>query len=63
VRDWDGYDQLCACGAQVTTVDLSEKSMELARKRAAVFGLEDRIHFCAGNAEGSALSCRRSRTI
>jgi len=38
-------------GAQVTTVDLSEKSMELARKRAAVFGLEDRIRFCAGNAE------------
>src|SRR5713226_3022404 len=25
-------------GAQVTTVDLSDKSMELARKRAAVFG-------------------------
>src|SRR2546421_2554148 len=38
-------------GAHVTTVDLSEKSMELARKRAAVFGLEDRIRFCAGNAE------------
>ena len=38
-------------GAQVTTVDLSEKSMELARQRAAVFGLEDRIRFCAGNAE------------
>jgi len=38
-------------GAQVTTVDLSEKSMELAQKRAAVFGLEDRIRFCPGNAE------------
>ncbi len=38
-------------GAQVTTVDLSDKSMELARTRAAVFGLEDRIRFCAGNAE------------
>jgi len=38
-------------GAHVTTVDLSEKSMELARKRAAVFGLEDRIRFCSGNAE------------
>ena len=38
-------------GAQVTTVDLSDKSMELARQRAAVFGLEDRIRFCAGNAE------------
>jgi len=38
-------------GAQVTTVDLSEKSMELARRRAAVIGLEDRIRFCPGNAE------------
>jgi 2-polyprenyl-3-methyl-5-hydroxy-6-metoxy-1,4-benzoquinol methylase len=38
-------------GAQVTTVDLSEKSMELARKRAAVFGLEGQIRFCPGNAE------------
>ena len=38
-------------GAQVTTVDLSEKSMELARVRASVFGLEDRIRFCPGNAE------------
>ena len=38
-------------GAQVTTVDLSEKSIELARKRAAVFGLEERIRFCPGNAE------------
>lgn len=38
-------------GAHVTTVDLSDKSMELARRRAAVFGLEDRIRFCPGNAE------------
>jgi 2-polyprenyl-3-methyl-5-hydroxy-6-metoxy-1,4-benzoquinol methylase len=38
-------------GAHVTTVDLSEKSMELARQRAAVFGLQDRIRFCPGNAE------------
>jgi 2-polyprenyl-3-methyl-5-hydroxy-6-metoxy-1,4-benzoquinol methylase len=38
-------------GAQVTTVDLSEKSMELARTRAAVFGLEDRIRFYPENAE------------
>src|SRR2546423_8866335 len=34
-------------GAQVTVAELSDKSMELARKRAAVFGLEDRIRFCA----------------
>ena len=38
-------------GAQVSTVDLSEKSMELARKRASVFGLEDQIRFYPGNAE------------
>jgi len=38
-------------GAQVTAVDLSDKSMELARTRASVFGLGDRIRFCPGNAE------------
>lgn len=38
-------------GAQVTAVDLSDKSMELACTRAAVFGLQDRIRFCPGNAE------------
>src|SRR5881275_3699994 len=38
-------------GAQVTAVDLSEKSVELARKRTTVFGLEDCIRFRAGNAE------------
>ena len=38
-------------GAQVTTVDLSEKSLELARTRASVFGLQDQIRFCPGNAE------------
>lgn len=38
-------------GAQVTTVDLSDKSMDLARTRAAVFGVQDQIRFCPGNAE------------
>lgn len=38
-------------GAWVTTVDLSDKSLDLARQRAAVFGLQDRIRFCPGNAE------------
>jgi 2-polyprenyl-3-methyl-5-hydroxy-6-metoxy-1,4-benzoquinol methylase len=38
-------------GARVTAVDLSEKSLELARTRAAVFGLQDQIQFYAGNAE------------
>jgi len=38
-------------GAQVTAVDLSEKSLELARTRAVVFGLQDQIRFCPGDAE------------
>jgi 2-polyprenyl-3-methyl-5-hydroxy-6-metoxy-1,4-benzoquinol methylase len=38
-------------GAQVTAVDLSEKSLELARLRARVFGLEDRIRFIQADAE------------
>jgi 2-polyprenyl-3-methyl-5-hydroxy-6-metoxy-1,4-benzoquinol methylase len=38
-------------GAQVTAVDLSEKSLEIARQRASVFGLVDRIRFHNGNAE------------
>jgi 2-polyprenyl-3-methyl-5-hydroxy-6-metoxy-1,4-benzoquinol methylase len=38
-------------GARVTTVDLSEKSMELARKRASTFALDDQIQFFSGNAE------------
>ena len=37
--------------AQVTAVDLSEKSIEVARQRARVFGLEHRIRFFVGNAE------------
>src|ERR1700742_3970738 len=38
-------------GAHVTAVDLTEKSLEVARRRAAVFGLEDRIDFIQANAE------------
>ncbi|HYM91048.1 MAG TPA: class I SAM-dependent methyltransferase, partial [bacterium] len=38
-------------GARVTAVELSEKSLELARQRADVYGLEDRIQFHLGNAE------------
>ncbi|MEO6393753.1 MAG: class I SAM-dependent methyltransferase [Pyrinomonadaceae bacterium] len=38
-------------GAQVTAVDLSSKSLELARQRAEVFGLTDRITFYEANAE------------
>src|SRR5712692_7746120 len=38
-------------GAQVSAVDLSEKSMELARARASVFGLQHHILFYSSNAE------------
>jgi 2-polyprenyl-3-methyl-5-hydroxy-6-metoxy-1,4-benzoquinol methylase len=38
-------------GAQVTAVDLTEKSLEVARQRAKVFGLDDRIRFIQANAE------------
>lgn len=38
-------------GALVTAVELSPKSLELARRRAALYGLSDRIRFCEGNAE------------
>jgi 2-polyprenyl-3-methyl-5-hydroxy-6-metoxy-1,4-benzoquinol methylase len=38
-------------GALVTAVDLTEKSLEVARQRARVFGLEDRIRFVQANAE------------
>lgn len=38
-------------GAQVSAIDLSEKSMELARTRASVFGLQGCIRFYSGNAE------------
>jgi ubiquinone/menaquinone biosynthesis C-methylase UbiE len=38
-------------GAEVTAVDLSEESLALAERRAAVFGLEDRITFRQADAE------------
>ena len=38
-------------GARVTAVDLSEESLELARRRAEVFNLSDRITFYRANAE------------
>ena len=38
-------------GAQVTAVDLSDRSLELARQRAQVFGVADRVHFVAADAE------------
>jgi ubiquinone/menaquinone biosynthesis C-methylase UbiE len=43
-------------GALVTAVDLTEKSLDVARQRAAVFGLEDRIRFYQANAEELARS-------
>ena len=38
-------------GALVTAVDLSEKSLAIARERAKVYGMEDRIQFHQGSAE------------
>ncbi len=38
-------------GAYVTAVELSKKSLEIARKRAEVYGLQNRIKFYHGNAE------------
>jgi len=38
-------------GAQVTAVDLSSKSLELARQRAAVYGFQDQISFYLADAE------------
>lgn len=38
-------------GATVTAVDLSAESLVLARKRAEVYGMEDRVSFFEGDAE------------
>jgi len=38
-------------GARVTAVDLTEQSLQVARQRAKVFGLEDRIRFIQADAE------------
>ena len=38
-------------GALVTALELSEESMNIAKRRAEVFGLSDRIRFVCGNAE------------
>lgn len=37
--------------AYVTAVELSEKSLDIARRRAKVYGLQDRIRFHVGNVE------------
>jgi SAM-dependent methyltransferase len=38
-------------GAQVTAVDLSEKSLEIARGRSIVYGVQDPVGFISGKAE------------
>ncbi len=38
-------------GALVTAVELSEKSLEVARKRVEVYGLQDHVRFYRGSAE------------
>jgi len=42
-------------GAQVTAVDLSPASLELARKRVGLYGFEDRVRFYCGSAEELSL--------
>lgn len=39
------------CGARVTAVDVSDRSLQLAKRQAEVYGVADRITFCVGNAE------------
>lgn len=38
-------------GAQVTATDISEQSLNIARQRAKVYGLDNKIKFYCGNAE------------
>lgn len=38
-------------GAQVTAIDLSDKSLELAKQRVEVYDVKDQVTFYAGNAE------------
>jgi len=38
-------------GAEVTAVDLSANSLEIARQRVEVYGLQERVRFLSGNAE------------
>lgn len=38
-------------GAWVTSVEISEKSLEIAKQRAEVYGFQDRINFYCGDAE------------
>ncbi len=38
-------------GADVTAVDLSPNSLEIARQRVEVYGLDDRVRFFKGSAE------------
>lgn len=38
-------------GANVTAVDLSEKSLEIARRRSEIYGVQDSVQFFRGNAE------------
>jgi 2-polyprenyl-3-methyl-5-hydroxy-6-metoxy-1,4-benzoquinol methylase len=48
-----GTDTVCFArhGALVTSVDLSERSLEIARQRVGVYGLEKQVRFYCANAE------------
>jgi SAM-dependent methyltransferase len=50
-----GFAEFARHGARVTSVELSEKSLELARQRSAVYGFQDQVQFYRGDAE--ELSC------
>ena len=47
-------------GARATSVDLSEKSLEMARQREAVYWVQEQVQFYRGNAEELAAWCQWS---
>ena len=49
-------------GAQLTAVDLSTESLNIARQRAEVMGVADRIEFVQANAEELTSAARRRAT-
>ena len=44
-------ENFARAGAKVTVIELSEKSLELAKKRIELFGMSDQVKFYQGNAE------------
>src|SRR5207244_6273972 len=50
-------------GADVSAVDLSDRSLEVARRGAAIYGLEDRIRFYQGHSEEVSRCIRIQRYV